>query len=150
MIWPPWARPAGIGAAVLVVAVLLWVWWPVSTPIADQILEQQAVDAKKEADAAKAEAEAAKAQLAGVMARNALLEEELRETLAQIPEVRERRRAARTETRARVGKIRALPDADVRPALVEQHARTRAAIERFRAGERERSVTNGGAGATHP
>lgn len=127
-------KPAAIVGAVILVIILAWVFWKPAIPPEVKLLEEQAAAQKVAAGQAKLEAEAAKAEAADLLARNKLLEEELRATLNEIPAVRERRRAARTATRSRVAEIRDVPDARARDVLLDQHDRTSRAIERFRAG----------------
>lgn len=146
----PLVRAVIAGVLVAAFVLLVWVFWPPAIPAEVKILEEQAAAEKARANQEAANAAEWKAKSEAAMQRNALLEGELRETLEQIPAVRERRRAARTATRARVAEVARTPDADAGRVLVEQHDRTRAAIERFRAGSGNDGDANGSAGPAHP
>lgn len=126
MIWPPWTRPAIVGAAILVVLILAWVYWPAPGPSpAEEALKQQnealiKINEKLAADAAARTAEAQK------------LREDADAKLEEIAPIRAQRRAARRDGAARSSQILATPDERAADAVRVQLDRTRRAIRAIR------------------
>lgn len=118
-----------IGGAVLaiVLALVVWYFWPVSppsTPSDDRLKTENAelVETNKQLlEVIAGLTEAAVAQ------RN-----EANAEIEKIPALRERRRAARRDGASRTSALLATPDDGALDALRAQHARTRSAIERVR------------------
>ena len=122
----PTVRAAAIGAAVLVVLVLAWVYYPAPGPSpAEDALRQQnealiKANEKLAADAAAKTAEANQ------------LKDKSNAELEKIPEIRSRRRAARADGQRRATTILEASDERVADVLRDQHERTRRALGALR------------------
>ena len=109
----------GVGVIIVLLAIVLWVFWPTPGPSpAEDALRQQneALIKQNELLAADAAARTAEAQK---------LREDANAKLEEITPIRTQRRAARRDGAARRDAILATPDDLATDALRAQHARTR-------------------------